>query len=804
MSSRDLSIKILFSGAGDLGKHMKGLSAGTKALSKNLAAQKKQFRDLNVAKKSLNEFRDLRSGLTATTAKLKSNQQEIARLARKMKEAGSSSKGLARDMARAKKTGSQLKDTQRKQSAGLQILRNRLKEAGISTKNLASAEAGLRKKMAATSAEIDRQGQKMRKHYADRALRDKRMARAGKFQSAGTSAMIGGAALTAPLVLAGQAASTFEDAMADVRKVVDFDTPKQFRQMSGDILALSKRLPIAAEGIAAIVAAGGQAGIPRKELLAFAEDAGRMGVAFDIAEDEAGQLMANWRTAFGYGRQDVLKLADQINLLGNTTAANAPMISDIVSRIGPLGEVGGLASGEIAALGATLGSMGIQQEIAATGIKNMMLALTKGEAATKKQNAAFERLGLTSTDIAKRMQQDAAGTITDVMSRISRLPKELQSGLLTELFGSESVAAIAPLLTKLDILGENFNKVGDASKYAGSMTAEYNLQSGTSSKKLTRFNNQIFALKVGVGNTLLPVLIKFTDMLGRIADRVSAFAERNPKLFKTLVMIFAAIAIGLVVFGGLALAIWAVMSAFAVLAPVFGAIAAGIALLMSPIGLIILAFAALAALIWYYWDDIKAAFFSAIQWVGQAWAVIQATFWKGVEWLTALGPKMVSIGKNFVMGIADGIRSAPGAVWNALKSVVTSGIDGIKSFLGIKSPSRVFMGFGENISAGLAIGIGKKGNQAVQQVTSLSKRVSGAIAIGSAATALAASPASAAGDPSAGNAGGALFANAQISITINPTAGQSPTDIATAVRIELERHARQKAAASRSLYQDDI
>lgn len=50
--------------------------------------------------------------------------------------------------------------------------------------------------------------------------------------------------------------------MADVKKVVNFDTPEQFKQMSEDVLNLSEALPMSAEGIAKIVAAGGQASIP--------------------------------------------------------------------------------------------------------------------------------------------------------------------------------------------------------------------------------------------------------------------------------------------------------------------------------------------------------------------------------------------------------------------------------------------------------------------------------------------------------------------------------------------------------------
>ena len=60
--------------------------------------------------------------------------------------------------------------------------------------------------------------------------------------------LMGAAAFAAPLVGAAKSAIDFESAMADVKKVVDFDTPQQFAEMSKDVVEMSKRLPMAASG----------------------------------------------------------------------------------------------------------------------------------------------------------------------------------------------------------------------------------------------------------------------------------------------------------------------------------------------------------------------------------------------------------------------------------------------------------------------------------------------------------------------------------------------------------------------------
>ncbi len=233
--------------------------------------------------------------------------------------------------------------------------------------------------------------------------------------------VVQGGVFAAPFIAGAKAAIELESSMADVRKVVDFDTPEQFAQMGKDIVAMSTVLPMAAKDIAAIVAAGGQSGIAREELKAFAEDAVKMGIAFDQTAEQSGDMMAKWRTSFRMGQAEVVALSDKINHLSNNGAATAQQISSIVTRIGPLGEVAGLAAGEIAAMGSTLAGIGVSEEQAATGLKNFMLAMTSGKAATKTQQQVFKALRLDAQQVADGMQKDAKGTMLKVLAAIGQV-----------------------------------------------------------------------------------------------------------------------------------------------------------------------------------------------------------------------------------------------------------------------------------------------------------------------------------------------------------------------------------------------
>lgn len=348
-----------------------------------------------------------------------------------------------------------------------------------------------------------------------------------------TAAAVGTGIVTAFAIPINQAIA-FESVMADVKKVVDFDTPQQFKQMSEDVLNLSTRLPMAAEGIGQIVAAGGQAGIAKNELTSFAESAVKMGVAFDQSADEAGQMMATWRTAFKLSQPAVVSLADKINYLGNTGPANAAKISAIVTRIGPLGEVAGVASGEIAAMGATIAGMGVESEIASTGIKNFMLSLTAGKSATSSQKKALSFLKIDPGQLAADMQKDAKGAMLKVLESLSKVPKAKQSAVMNALFGKESLAAIAPLLTNLDLLRSNFNKVADAQIYGGSMQKEYAARAATTANNIQLFKNKMAAVSITMGDMFLPAINKGLDKFAPFIEQFRNFTKENPETIKSL------------------------------------------------------------------------------------------------------------------------------------------------------------------------------------------------------------------------------------------------------------------------------
>lgn len=358
----------------------------------------------------------------------------------------------------------------------------------------------------------------------------------GDLVDVGATAIALGAALGAPI----RAAMSFESAMADVRKVVDFETPEQFEQMGRDLRRMSREIPISADGLAQMAAAAGQAGIARGDILGFVRSAAMVATAFDITADQAGDAMAHLRTGLGLTTDQTVLLADAMNQLSNKQASTASGILDVVTRVGAQAKQFGLTGEQVAALGSAMLSTGQAPEVVATSIRNMGQALTRGAAATKRQRGAYKQLGLDATATAKRMQVDAVGTIEDVVARLNKLPAHMRAAVSSDLFGDEA-RALGPLITNQKLLAESLGIVAVQANYAGSAQKEYDVRSKTSANRAQLFRNVISNLGITVGTILIPVLQALTDVLTPVADAVERLTSAHPHLTRAVVIAIGAL-----------------------------------------------------------------------------------------------------------------------------------------------------------------------------------------------------------------------------------------------------------------------
>ena len=347
-------------------------------------------------------------------------------------------------------------------------------------------------------------------------------------------------ALTAAgtLILPVKVSIEFESAMADVKKVVNFDTPQQFKEMERDILKMTRTIPMAGKDIAAIVAAGGQSGVSRENLTGFAEKAAKMGVAFDMAAGQAGESMATLSNVLQIPIPKIGTLGDAINHLSDNANSKAADIVNVLTRVGSDIKQLGMTENQGAAWGSTFLSMGKAPELAAQAMKGMITSMSVMKAGGAKKELAA--LGLTTKEFAAAMDKDANRAMLNLLDRVKQLPKAEQFPMLLKMFG-QNYADDAMMLA--NNVGEYNRQLAlleerDASgnlKYLGSMQREFANRSATTANQIQIFKNGISELGIRLGSIVLPAVNDFLSKCIKLTSMISDWAEKHPVLTKGIV-----------------------------------------------------------------------------------------------------------------------------------------------------------------------------------------------------------------------------------------------------------------------------
>jgi TP901 family phage tail tape measure protein len=537
-------------------------------------------------------------------------------------------------------------------------------------------------------------------------------------------ATVGATAFAGAVGLSVREAMKFDSAMADIRKAIDFeDGEKGVKRFGNELIKLSTELPYTAEQLTKIAAAAGFAGYAEQEIIPFTKTAAAMGVAFQMTAEQAGESMVAIRAAMGLTQPEVVELGDAINYLSDKFqgTVNAADLVEVTRRIGAIGKASGLAKEEVAGLGAAFLASGTPVEVAGTGLKNFLNALTKGDQATKKQVEALEAIfgADVSDDLAKGMQTNAEATIKKVIQGMAKLPADKRVSIAGALFGEESKAAIMPLLTNTKLLDQAFDLIADKSAFAGSMQKEFANQMNTSGAQAKIFQNGIQAMGISLGTALLPSLNAVMKAVGPIMVRFAEWAQNNQGLVTGIVLVGAALAgliIALPVIAGVVSAIGTIGGAVAAAAPIVAGLGTVFAVIGSAIttglipaiggfvstavaGLGSFAVAAGAAMLPLLpWIALIAGIGAGIYWVvknwdlvkaalGSAWQAVVATWGQFTSWIGGVFQHGLAAVLNawsglsgWASGVFQGVVNAIQGIWNGYISFMQGVFNRVVAF----------------------------------------------------------------------------------------------------------------------------
>jgi len=355
-------------------------------------------------------------------------------------------------------------------------------------------------------------------------------------------------------------AMAFESAMADVARVVRFDTHAELAAMSKTVKDLSGRLPETAEGIAGIVKMAGEVGVAKDDLAAFAEQAVKMGVAFGLGSNEAARMMDDWRQGMHLTMPQLVSLTDAVGHLSREMRVSSADIGKLVQNVGGLAKVYGLTEHQTAALGTALMSAGVAgPEEAGTAMQKFMAVLSRSDAMSKTAEDALKSLGFSAAQVAKDMQIDAQGTIFSVLQALSGQSKDKQNALMFELFGvgaNQTIGALGPLLSNMETLEKSFALVGNQANYAGSMQAVYTERVQATDMALKIMRNKFDNVARSIGVLFLPAISWAAIRLGYFADALRYVAESS--FGQKFLKVAGALAVGVIGFTAFSGAIWGI------------------------------------------------------------------------------------------------------------------------------------------------------------------------------------------------------------------------------------------------------
>lgn len=380
---------------------------------------------------------------------------------------------------------------------------------------------------------------------------------AEQFRNAGQSALnvgkkaaVAAAIFATPLVLMVKSAVDFEEKMSDVGKTTGMQGV-ELRRFGDQMLAMSTKTRTSIDDLATIAEVGGQLGVSRKEMIKFTAAANQFSIAlgadFSGGVEEAVSSISKMKTLFKDTRgldisQAITRSGSAINELGavgNGTSAN---ITDFGLRMGALPDALKDTATNTLALGAYMEEMGIDSQIAAGGMSNLLLVAGQNLPKFAKQ------MGISSVAAKELLAQNPSQFASDFSKSFKGMaPDKLAAKLQDLKIGSqETIKVVGALssdqidmatgMTRLATLQGISNK---AFAENNSLKSEAAKKEATAAAQMAKLKNNVKAMSITLGNALLPMLNELVQAITPMIQSAANWIKNNRQLAGTILKVVA-------------------------------------------------------------------------------------------------------------------------------------------------------------------------------------------------------------------------------------------------------------------------
>ena len=719
---------------------MRSIASQADRLGRQFGETAQAARKLQSQQGLINSFRQQKQALAETSEAAVRSRARLQQLEQQMRATANPSAALVRQFEAAGRESQRLNARLDSQRQHLQQLRSRLSDAGISTNNLANHERELARNIERTNQQLAEQRRRM--NEVRRLQQQSQNMSSMRGNAIGLAA--GGAAATYAGARFIQPGLDLETNLSKVQAVTRLDKNSPQYQA---LVEQAKKLGAETQFTSADAAAGqsflAMAGFTPESIKAAMPGMLDLALAGGMELDRTADIASNILSGMKIDPSKMSNLSDVLAGTFTRSNTNIEMLGETMKYAAPGAALLGVSLEQSAAMAGKLGDAGIQASMAGTAMRAIMSRMASGPKATIE---ALDRLGVKTSDANGNLRQ-MPDILKEIHDKTKKLGNAEQSELFKDIAGEEAGGALAILVDQAgsgalqQLIGELQNAQGEAGNLANTM-------SDNTVGDFKSMTSAIDALRTSIFDANGGALREFIQTITAMTQRMTAFANENPKLMAVLGQLFAILAIGAVIIGGLGAVMLTILGPMALLraslitmglpttltplgllAKSFGMVGGAVraltmTLMANPILALCLALAVLAFTIYKNWDTLGPMF-------AALWERIKAIFNMGIQalksfimnftpvglfmqafaavwpYLSGLGARFREFGSMMLEGLKNGILGRAQAVISSISNVVSrikGAFTGSKG-MDIHSPSRVFDSYGGYMMQGLGRGI---------------------------------------------------------------------------------------------------
>lgn len=516
----------------------------------------------------------------------------------------------------------------------------------------------------------------------------------GKIETVGKKVSVASATSAAALGASVKLASDYTDAVAKVGTVADLQSVS-LEKLRDDMLQLSTETGRGAGEIADATYQAISASVDTADAVSFVGTSVGLAKAGFLETADAVDVLTTIINAYGLEASDAGRLSDILIQTQNDGKTTVNELSQSMGQVIPLASAYGVNIENLAASYAQLTKNGVATAQAGTYLKSMLNELGDsgsdvGEILKSKTGKSFGQLMNDGMSLG-----DVLGILNDSVNGDS----EALAGLWSS--SEAGTGALSILSSGVGAFNDELGNMQDSTGNVADALETLSTPSAKAQESLNAVKNAGIELGSAALEAIAPLLEQLAETVKSLTERFSNLSPATQTVIVAVMAILAALGPVIIIIGQLITAVGTIMTVAPAVATALGAVKIAIAAIGGPVTIVIAVITALVLKLIHAYNTseefrnkvnavfdavgnkvnaaintIIGVFQSGIAYYKNAVSDIRAAWSELVSWFSGKVSDFVSIGKNVLMGLWNGINDKVG--W--LKGKVKGVVDKIKSW----------------------------------------------------------------------------------------------------------------------------